>query len=101
MAGNPQWCLSSEEWRREFDGWIRNPLPQALLRPDLWVSEIVYFPIETALLKAARGLGCRTVDGGHMAVGQAVGAFRLFTGREPDPARMDAHFRRLLAERGN
>jgi shikimate dehydrogenase len=77
------------------------PLPQALLRPDLWVSEIVYFPIETALLKAARALGCRTVDGGHMAVGQAVGAFRLFTGREPDPVRMDAHFRRLLDERGN
>ena len=77
------------------------PLPQALLRPDLWVSEIVYFPIETALLKAARALGCRTVDGGHMAVGQAVGAFKLFTGREADPARMDTHFRRLLAERGN
>ena len=77
------------------------PLPQALLRPDLWVSEIVYFPIETALLQAARALGCRTVDGGHMAVGQAVGAFRLYTGREPDPARMDAHFRRLLAGRGN
>jgi shikimate dehydrogenase len=77
------------------------PLPESLLRPDLWVSEIVYFPIETALLKAARQLGCRTVDGGHMAVGQAVGAFRLFTGRESDPARMDAHFRRLLAERGN
>jgi shikimate dehydrogenase len=28
-----------------------------------------------------------------------VRAFRLFTGREPDAARMDAHFRRLLAER--
>lgn len=77
------------------------PLPAALLRPDLWVSEIVYFPIETALLKAARTLGCRTVDGGHMAVGQALGAFRLFTGREPDPARMDAHFRRLLDARGD
>ena len=34
-----------------------------------------------------------------MAVGQAVGAFELFTGLEPDPARMEAHFRRLLAER--
>lgn len=77
------------------------PLPEALLRPALWVSEIVYFPIETALLKAARRLGCATVDGGHMAVGQAAGAFRLFTDRDPDPARMDAHFRRLLAERGN
>ena len=75
------------------------PLPAALLRPDLWVSEIVYFPLETALLKAARARGCATVDGGGMAVGQAVGAFRLFTGREPDPARMEAHFRRLIAER--
>jgi shikimate dehydrogenase len=75
------------------------PLPAELLRSQLWVSEVVYFPIETALLKAARALGCATVDGGGMAVGQAVDAFRLFTGREPDAARMDAHFRRLLAAR--
>jgi shikimate dehydrogenase len=75
------------------------PLPEALLRPDLWVSEIVYFPIETALLKAARRMGCRTVDGGHMAVGQAVGAFEWFTGCKADAARMDTHFRRLLAQR--
>ena len=75
------------------------PLPATLLRPDLWVSEIVYFPLETALLKAARALGCRVVDGGTMAVGQAVGAFELFTGRAADPRRMDAHFRRLVAAR--
>ena len=73
------------------------PLPESLLRSDLWVSEIVYFPIETALLKAARARGCAVVDGGGMAVGQALGAFRLFTGREPDAQRMDAHFRRLIA----
>lgn len=73
------------------------PLAEALLRPDLWVSEIVYFPLETALLKAARRIGCATVDGGHMAVGQAFGAFELFTGLQPDAARMDAHFRRLVA----
>jgi shikimate dehydrogenase len=72
------------------------PLPEALLRPDLWVSEIVYFPLQTALLKAARRIGCATVDGGHMAVGQAFGAFELFTGLQPDAARMDAHFRRLV-----
>jgi len=72
------------------------PLDAALLRRDLWVSEIVYFPLETALLKAARAVGCPVADGGYMAVGQAVGAFRLFTGREGDPARMDAHFRRLV-----
>ena len=36
------------------------PLDAALLRPDLWVSEIVYFPLDTALLKAARAAGCAT-----------------------------------------
>jgi shikimate dehydrogenase len=75
------------------------PLAASLLRPQLWVSEIVYFPLETALLKAARALGCRIVDGGTMAVGQAVGAFELFCGRGADAARMDAHFRRLVAAR--
>jgi len=68
------------------------PLPAPLLRPGLWVAEIVYFPLETALLAAARALGCRTLDGGGMAVFQAAGAFRLFTGREPDAARMLRHF---------
>ena len=64
------------------------PLPAALLRPALWVSEIVYFPLETALLRAARSIGCRTLDGGGMAVFQAVEAFRLFTGIAPDADRM-------------
>jgi shikimate dehydrogenase len=76
------------------------PLPAELLHPRLWVSEIVYFPLDTALLQAARTRGCATADGGWMAVGQAVGAFRLFTGLEPDAARMDVHLRRLLRERG-
>jgi shikimate dehydrogenase len=75
------------------------PVPTELLHPGLWVAEVVYFPIETALLKAARAAGCATVDGGGMAVWQAVGAFRLFTGLEPDAERMEAHFRRLLAGR--
>jgi shikimate dehydrogenase len=77
------------------------PLKAALLRPNLWVSEIVYFPLETALLKAARALGCRVVDGGTMAVGQAVGAFERFTGLAANPARVDAHFRRLISQGAN
>jgi shikimate dehydrogenase len=68
------------------------PLPAELLHPRLWVAEIIYCPRETELLKAARALGCRTLDGGGMAVFQAVGAFRLFTGIEPDAERMLAHF---------
>lgn len=68
------------------------PLPPELLRPNHWVAEIVYFPLETELLRVARSKGCRTLDGGGMAVFQAVGAFRLFTGLEPDPDRMLKHF---------
>ena len=68
------------------------PLPADLLAPRHWVVEIVYFPIETELLRVARSIGCRTLDGGGMAVYQAVGAFRLFTGIEPDAARMARHF---------
>lgn len=73
------------------------PLPKELLRRTMWVSEVVYVPLETPLLKAARRIGCATADGGHMNVGQAIGGFRLFTGLDADAARMEAHFRRLTA----
>ena len=68
------------------------PLPVEMLRPGLWVAEIVYFPLETELLKRARALGCRTLDGGGMAVFQAVLSFRLFSGVTPDAERMLRHF---------
>ncbi|MFH8799047.1 shikimate dehydrogenase [Streptomyces sp. NPDC017936] len=64
------------------------PLAAELLTPGLWVAEVVYRPLETALLRTARERGCATLDGGGMAVFQAVDAFRLFTGREPDSGRM-------------
>ena len=82
-----------------MDKWPGLPIDAAWLKPSMWLSEIVYFPLETALLRAARERGLRTVDGGTMAVGQAVGAFELFTGRQADAARVDAHFRRLVAAR--
>jgi shikimate dehydrogenase len=72
------------------------PLPADSLHAGLWVSEIVYFPLETALLREARQRGCRVADGGGMAVGQAVGAFEHFTGRPADAGRMDRHFRRMV-----
>lgn len=68
------------------------PLPADLLRPALWVAEIVYFPLRTELLIEAESRGCRILDGGGMAVFQAVGAFELFTGMEPDAGRMLRHF---------
>ena len=71
------------------------PVPVELLRAELWVAEIVYFPLETELLRNARALGCRTLDGGNMAVFQAVKAFELFSGVVPDAQRMLAHFQSM------
>ena len=52
------------------------------------------FPRSVGAVEARRR-GCRTLDGGGMAVFQAVGAFRQITGLEPDAARMLAHFRAM------
>lgn len=76
------------------------PVPAELLRPQLWVADVVYRPLRTELVAAARARGCRVLDGGGMAVHQAADAFRLFTGREPDTGRMLAHFAALVAGTG-
>lgn len=73
------------------------PVPAPLLRPDLWVADVVYRPVRTELVRTAEALGCRVLDGGHMAVGQAVDAFRLITGADPDRQRMRAYFLELVA----
>jgi CBS domain-containing protein len=36
MARNPRWCLTLQEWRSVFDGWIRNNDPQALLHASIF-----------------------------------------------------------------
>ncbi|WP_455927363.1 shikimate dehydrogenase [Pseudomonas capeferrum] len=71
------------------------PVPLHTLHAGLWVAEIVYFPLETELLRNARALGCRTLDGGNMAVFQAVKAFELFSGEVADAERMLAHFQSM------
>jgi quinate/shikimate dehydrogenase (NAD+) len=71
------------------------PFGADLLHAGLWVADIVYRPLNTALLIAAREAGCRTLDGGHMAVHQAAIAFQLITGITPDADRMSRHFRSL------
>lgn len=66
-----------------------------LISPDHWVSEIVYVPLETELLRIARAKGCRVSDGSGMAVFQAVHAFTLFTGLDADVDRMFSHFKQF------
>ena len=48
--------------------------------PRHWVADVIYTPIETELIKAARAAGARVLTGGGMCVHQAAETFRLFTG---------------------
>jgi shikimate dehydrogenase len=60
------------------------PFPAEQLHDRLAVADIVYHPLETALLRAAAAAGARTVDGLGMLVHQAVLQQRLWTGVAPD-----------------
>jgi len=72
-------------------GMVANPhapIDTSRLAARHWVADIVYFPLETELLRAARARGCRTLDGSGMAVHQAAAAFEIFTGRTANRSRM-------------
>jgi shikimate dehydrogenase len=71
------------------------PIEPSLLRPRHWVADVVYFPLETELLREAKVRGCRTMSGAGMAVFQAAEAFRLFSGEEPNQERMLLHFENM------
>ena len=62
---------------------------------DTIVYDLVYAPLETPLLAAARARGLRTIDGLSMLIGQAAAAFELFFGA-PAPREHDAELRVLL-----
>jgi shikimate dehydrogenase len=48
------------------------------------VADLVYVPLSTPLLKAAKARGLRTADGLGMLLHQAVGGFRLWFGKKPE-----------------
>jgi shikimate dehydrogenase len=74
------------------------PFDTSQLKPSQWVADIVYFPLETTLLRDARRMGCATLDGSGMAVHQAAEAFEIFTGRKPNIPRMLQSFLKFGAQ---
>jgi len=56
------------------------PVPSNLLRPDLIVSDIVYNPIKTRLLREAEEAGAKTINGVDMFVWQGALSFERWTG---------------------
>lgn len=66
------------------------PVPVARLNPRMIVMDIIYTPLQTRLLKEARKIGCRTINGLMMFIYQAAAQFELWTGIQPDLNIMNA-----------
>ena len=67
MAPNTENCI------------IKDP---SVFSPELIVSDVIYNPKETLLLKMAKEAGCPTFNGMYMLLYQGAEAFKLWTGKE-------------------
>ncbi len=76
-----------------------NPVPIEAIEPRHFVADVIYTPLETQLIVAARAKGATSAGGAGMCVYQAADAFRLFTGVTPDIARMGRTFALAAGER--
>ena len=54
---------------------------KSFFRPDLIVTDVVYFPRETEMLRMAKEVGCKTMNGLGMMLFQGSAAFELWTGQ--------------------
>ncbi|MFO0756904.1 MAG: shikimate dehydrogenase [Byssovorax sp.] len=77
-----------------------NPIPEAALRPGQVVMDIVYKPIETELVRAARRRGAHTIHGGRMLLHQAARQFELYTGHPAPLDVMDAALHQQIEKTG-
>src|SRR4051794_3249077 len=75
------------------------PIPEPLLRRDLWIADAVYSPLWTPLLQAAKAKGAKVMTGRDLAIYQAADAFELFTGLRPSIVEMGNAFDAVMAKR--
>jgi shikimate dehydrogenase len=96
-VGEPQQAASSADAivNATFVGMTGHaglPMPTDKIAAHHLVADVIYTPLETEFIKAAKARGARTMGGAGMCVHQAVNAFRLFTGWPPDIDRMRRTF---------
>lgn len=60
----------------------KSPVDLSLLRPDLFVADVIYNPRRTLLLETAEKMGCRVVNGQSLLLHQGKIAFQIWTGKE-------------------
>jgi shikimate dehydrogenase len=73
-------------------------MPAARIEARHLVADVIYTPLETEFLLAAKARGARTMGGAGMCVHQAAEAFRHFTGHAADVARMRRAFAAACAK---
>ncbi len=94
MASNPQWCLSLDEWKEQFNRWIREPHPEALLNATIFFDFRPLFgeaPLAERLRRhlleqtASGNLFLQAMARNALDVAPPLGTFRDFvTDLEPD-----------------
>jgi shikimate dehydrogenase len=77
------------------------PIDPALLSNFQVVMDIVYAPLETALLRHAAAVGCRTIDGLAMLLNQGAVQFKIWTGEQPPREVMRQALESELARRSS
>ena len=66
-----------------FPNVDQTPVPKNILKEGMIVFDAVYNPIETRLLRDAKGKGCHTINGLSMFISQAAEQFRFWTNTDP------------------
>lgn len=77
-----------------------SPIPAQAISPTLVVMDIVYKPVATELVAAARRAGATTVHGGRMLLHQALRQFELYTGRAAPAEVMNAALEAQIGRSG-
>ncbi len=79
-------------------GSTGSPLANEAVDPAAVYMDIVYRPLDTALLAQARRAGARVVHGGRMLLFQAAAQFELYTGARAPLEAMEAALLREIAK---
>ncbi len=74
----------------QSDVGSESPIPEEAMREGQLVMDIVYKPLRTRLVEAARRRGATVLEGGRMLLHQAAAQFELYTGRPAPLVEMDA-----------
>ena len=77
------------------------PIPEGILREGMTVMDIIHNPLETELLRVAKGRGCSTIKGLDMFIYQGAEQFKLWTGLEAPVRIMNRAVEEVLINEGN